>query len=47
MANVTITVDGIVQVIKIGEVITGPPGPQGIPGPAGPTGPKGEQGIQG
>lgn len=35
MANVTITADGIVQVIKIGEVITGPPGPQGIQGEPG------------
>ena len=32
MANVTITADGIVQVIKIGEVITGPQGPQGVQG---------------
>lgn len=47
MANVTITADGIVQVIKIGEVISGPQGPQGVQGPAGTTGPKGEQGIQG
>ncbi len=35
MANVTITADGIVQVIKIGEVITGPPGPQGVQGEPG------------
>jgi hypothetical protein len=35
MANVTITADGTVQVIKIGEVITGPPGPQGIQGEPG------------
>lgn len=35
MANVTITADGIVQVLKIGEVITGPPGPQGIQGEPG------------
>ncbi len=35
MANVTITADGIVQVIKIGEVISGPPGPQGIQGEPG------------
>lgn len=35
MANITITADGIVQVIKIGEVITGPPGPQGIQGEPG------------
>ena len=32
MANVTITADGTVQVIKIGEVITGPPGSPGIDG---------------
>jgi hypothetical protein len=32
MANITITADSIVQVIKIGEVITGPPGPQGVQG---------------
>lgn len=35
MANVTIQADGTVQVIKIGEVITGPPGPQGIQGEPG------------
>lgn len=35
MANITITADGTVQVIKIGEVITGPPGPQGIQGEPG------------
>lgn len=35
MANVTITADGTVQVIKIGEVITGPQGPQGIQGEPG------------
>lgn len=35
MANVTITADGIVQVIKIGEVITGPQGPQGVQGEPG------------
>lgn len=35
MANVTITADGIVQVIKIGEVIAGPPGPQGVQGEPG------------
>lgn len=35
MANVTITADGTVQVVKIGEVITGPPGPQGIQGEPG------------
>lgn len=35
MANVTITADGTVQVIKIGEVITGPPGPQGVQGEPG------------
>ena len=45
MANITITADGIVQVIKIGEVITGPPGPQGVPGPVGPAGPKGDPGT--
>ncbi len=32
MANVTITADGTVQVIKIGEVITGPPGKPGVDG---------------
>ena len=32
MANVTITADGTVQVIKIGEVITGPAGKPGIDG---------------
>jgi hypothetical protein len=32
MANVTITADGIVQVIKIGEVITGPQGNPGVDG---------------
>lgn len=32
MANVTITADGTVQVIKIGEVITGPPGSPGVDG---------------
>jgi hypothetical protein len=32
MANITITADGTVQVIKIGEVITGPPGNPGIDG---------------
>lgn len=32
MANVTITADGIVQVIKIGEVITGPQGSPGVDG---------------
>lgn len=35
MANITITADGIVQVIKIGEVISGPPGPQGVQGEPG------------
>lgn len=35
MANITITADGIVQVIKIGEVITGPQGPQGVQGEPG------------
>lgn len=35
MANVTITADGIVQVIKIGEVISGPQGPQGVQGEPG------------
>lgn len=35
MANVTITADGTVQVIKIGEVITGPQGPQGVQGEPG------------
>lgn len=35
MANVTITADGIVQVIKIGEVITGPQGPRGVQGEPG------------
>nr|DAT57983.1 MAG TPA: hypothetical protein [Caudoviricetes sp.] len=32
MANVTITADGTVQVIKIGEVITGPQGNPGVDG---------------
>lgn len=32
MANVTITADGTVQVIKIGEVITGPQGKPGVDG---------------
>lgn len=32
MANITITADGIVQVIKIGEVIAGPPGSPGVDG---------------
>lgn len=35
MANITITADGIVQVIKIGEVISGPPGPRGVQGEPG------------
>lgn len=47
MANVTIQADGTVQVIKIGEVITGPQGPQGIQGERGPQGPKGDKGEVG
>lgn len=47
MANITIQADGTVQVIKIGEVITGPQGPQGPQGIQGIQGERGPQGLKG
>ena len=47
MTNITIQADGTVQVIKIGEVITGPQGPQGPQGIQGIQGERGPQGLKG